>query len=318
MIVVTFLGTVAGIPLKDRNHPAIAMECYYTNKYTLLFDCGENTQRQMMKAGISYMEIEHIFITHWHADHFAGLLPMLATMNLEKRRKPLHIYAPEAKRFVSLLEQLSYFGFNFPVKAIDVEYEGSEITTIYKTKEFEVQSIPVEHTVPAVAYALKEKDSWQILPEKLKELNLPRGRWLKKLKEKGKYVIKGREVSIEEVAVPRKGLKIVYTGDTKPCDNVVKISMNADLLIHDGTFFEDYLVEGRRAGHASFKQAIEIAKKANVKHLILTNISRRYQEEDLKKMEEEAKKLFKNVKIARDFLQVVLKKDSIQYRQLKV
>lgn len=316
MIVVTFLGTVAGIPLKNRNHPAIAVEYFSTKKYTLLFDCGENTQKQLMKAGISYMEIDQIFITHWHADHFAGLLPLLATMNLEKRRKKLEVYGPEASKFVSLIEQLSYFGTNFKIKAIDVNYEGEEVEKIFSTPEFAIYSIPVEHTVPAVAYCLKEKDSWKIVPSKLKQLGLKKGKWLKKLKKLGKCRIKGKEVKIEEVATLKKGFKIVYTGDTKPCSNVVKISRDADLLIHDGTFFED--LADKKPAHASFKQAVEIAKKANAKHLILTNISRRYQEEELRKMEEEAKKLFPNAIIARDFMQVILKRGHIEYNQLKV
>ena len=101
MIEITFLGTVSGIPSKDRNHPAIAVEYYGESKETLLFDCGEGTQKQLMFAGISFMKIDKIFITHWHADHFAGLIPLLATMNLEKRMKPLQIFAPDAERFVS-------------------------------------------------------------------------------------------------------------------------------------------------------------------------------------------------------------------------
>ena len=87
MIVLYFLGTVSGIPSKDRNHPAIALEYHYYRKETLLFDCGENTQKQLMISKISFMDIDKIFKTHWHADHFAGLIPLLQTMNIEKRKK---------------------------------------------------------------------------------------------------------------------------------------------------------------------------------------------------------------------------------------
>ena len=99
MIDVTFLGTVSGIPSKDRNHQAIILEYYSENKSTILFDCGEGTQKQLMKSGISFMDIDRIFITHWHADHFAGLIPLIQTMNLEKRKKELKIFGHEAERF---------------------------------------------------------------------------------------------------------------------------------------------------------------------------------------------------------------------------
>jgi len=301
MIEITFLGTVSGIPSKERGHPAIVLEYSGEKKDILLFDCGEGTQLRLMKSKISFMKINKIFITHWHADHFAGLIPLIQTMNLEKRQGELKIFAPEAEKFVSDILDLGYFGCRFPVKAINVPFEGNETSLIDETEEYQVFSIPVLHTVPTVAYCFKEKDRWSIDPKKLKKLGLRRGYWLKKLKKHGKATYKGREVKIEEVANLKPGLKIVYSGDTKPCENVVKISMNADLLIHDATFLEEQ--EGK--AHADVKQAAKIAKKANVKQLILTHISRRYK--NPKELEEEAKKVFPNVKVAYDGMKVKLK-----------
>ena len=306
MLVITFLGTVSGIPTKTRNHPAIVLEYYGEKKDTLLWDCGENTQRQLMKAGISFMQINKIYITHWHADHFAGLLPLIATMNLEKRTQELKIFAPEAERFVSDILSLGHYGTRFPVRAIDVPFEGSEVTRIDEAEEYEIFSIPVLHTIPAVAFCFKEKDRWNIDLKKLKKLGLKRGAWLKKLKAKGEIVYKGKKIKLEEVANLRKGIKVVYTGDTKPCKNVVKISKDADLLIHDGTFLEEDEADSK--AHADVKQAAKIAKKAKVKELILTNISRRYKDEDLKMLEAEAKKIFPNTKVAYDFMKITLRK----------
>ena len=301
MIEITFLGTVSGIPTKERNHPAIVLEYYGEEKETLLFDCGEGTQLQLMKAGISFMKIDKIFITHWHADHFAGLIPLIQTMNLEKRKRELKIFGPEAERFVSCILNLGYFGCRFPITPINVPFEGDRINLIDETDEYQILSIPVLHSVPAVAYCFKEKDKWSIDPKKLKELGLRRGYWLRKLKKFGKAKYKGREVKIEEVANLKKGLKVVYSGDTKPCDNMVKISENADLLIHDGTFLEEE--EGK--AHADVKKAARIAVKANVKQLILTHISRRYR--DARELEEEARKVFDNTRVAYDFLKVRLR-----------
>ena len=301
MIEITFLGTVSGIPSKNRNHPAIILEYFGEGKDTLLFDCGEGTQKQLMLSNISFMDINKIFISHWHADHFAGLIPLIQTMNLEKRTKELKIFGPEAERFVSDIIDLGYFGLRFPVEAINIPFEGDEITLVDETEDYQLLSIPVFHTVPTVAYCFKERERWSIDTKKLKELNLKRGVWLKKLKKFGKAEFKGKEIKIEQVANCKPGLKVVYSGDTRPCENLVKLSKGANLLIHDGTFLEEE--EGK--AHADVKQAAKIAKKSGVEQLILTHISRRYT--DPKQLEEEAKKVFKNSKVAYDFLKVKLK-----------
>lgn len=292
---------MSGIPSKNRNHPAIILEYFSEEKDTLLFDCGEGTQKQLMLSGISFMDINKIFISHWHADHFAGLIPLIQTMNLEKRTKELKIFGPEAEKFVSDIVDLGYFGLRFPVTAVNVPFEGEGINLVDETADYQVTSIPVYHTVPAVAYCFKEKDRWNIDPRKLKQLELKRGMWLKKLKKFGKTEFKGKEIRIEQVANSKPGLKVVYSGDTRPCENLVRISGNSDLLIHDGTFLEEE--EGK--AHADVKQAANVAKRAEVKQLILTHISRRYT--DPKELEDEAKKVFKNSKVACDFMKVKLK-----------
>lgn len=308
MIIVTFLGTVSGIPSKTRNHPAIVLEYFGKGKETILFDCGEGTQKQFMLAGISFMEVDKIFITHWHADHFSGLLPLLQTMNLEKRSRELKVFGPEAERFISNILDLGYFGLRFPIKAVNVNFSGSTIQKIDEKEDYEILSIPVLHTVPSVAYCFKEKDKWSINLEKLKKLGLKRGRWLKRIKKLGEITYRGRKIRIEEIADRKKGFKIVYSGDTKPCENILKISQDADLLIHDATFLEEE--EGK--AHSDVKQAARIAKKAGVKCLVLTHISRRYT--DTKELEEEARKIFPNTYVAHDFMKVIMKKGSVEIK----
>ena len=302
MIIVTFLGTVSGVPSLSRNHPAIILEYFTDYRDVLLFDCGEGTQKQLMKSGISFMQINKIFITHWHADHFAGLIPLIQTMNLEKRTNKLTIYAPEAERFVSDILDLGYFGLRFPVEAVNVPFEGDEIHPVDETENYKILSIPVLHSVPTVAFCFQEKNRWNIDEEKLKKLGIKRGPWLKKLKSKGEMIWKGKRVKIQDVGYVKKGLKVVYSGDTKPCENMIKISKDADVLIHDATFLEEDVKE---KAHTDVKDAAKIAKKANVKQLILTHISRRYT--DVKELEEEAKKVFPNSKVAYDFMKIRLK-----------
>ena len=304
MIEITFLGTVSGIPTTKRNHPAIVLEYSSDERQVMLFDCGEGTQKQFMKSGISFMRVDKIFITHWHADHFAGLIPMIQTMNLEKRKKPLKIFGPEAERFVSNILDLGYFGMRFPVEAINVPFTGEKPTKIDETEEYEIHSIPVYHTVPTVAYLFKEKDRWAIDTKKLKAMKLRRGRWLKELKKKGVAKYKDKKVKIEDIADVKPGLKVAYSGDTKPCENMVKLSKGVDLLIHDGTFLEED--EGK--AHADVTQAAKIAKKAKVKQLVLTHLSRRYATKaDIDEIKSAAKKIFPNTKVADDFMKVKLK-----------
>lgn len=302
MIIITFLGTVSGIPTLDRNHPAIVLEHYTDTRDVLLFDCGEGTQKQLMKAGISFMQISKIFITHWHADHFAGLIPMIQTMNLEKRKKPLIIYGPEAERFVSNILDLGYFGVHFPIEARNVEFEGNKIIKIDETDDYEIYTTPAYHTVPAVAYCFKEKDKWNIDESKLEKLKLKRGAWLRKLKKDGIVEFKGKKIDIKELGYIKKGLKIVYSGDTKPHKNIANLSNDADILIHDGTFLEEHVSE---KSHTDVKKAAEIALKSNVKQLVLTHISRRYT--DTKELEDQAKRIFPNTIIAKDMMKINIK-----------
>lgn len=305
MIELTFLGTGSGIASIQRNHAAIVLEYSSDEKDILLFDCGEGTQLQFMKSGISFMKVDKIFITHWHADHFSGLIPLIQTMNMEGREKPLKIIGPEAERFVSDILDLGYFGMRFKVEAMDVPHTGEEMTKVDETEEYEVFSIPVFHTVPAVGYVFKEKERWSIDTEKIKKMKLRRGKWLKDLKKDGKVSYKGKTIKIENIADLKPGLTVVYSGDTKPCENMIKASKNADLLIHDGTFLEEE--EGK--AHADVTQAATIAKKANVEQLIITHLSRRYNtKKDIDDIRKAAQEVFPETRIAYDGMKIKLKK----------
>ncbi len=298
MLEIVFLGTGSGIPSKKRNHSAIWLR-YEGDSF--LWDCGEGTQRQLLYARLNFMKIGRIFITHWHADHWAGLIGLIQTMNLEKRRKPLYIYGPDAERFVSDILDLDYWGPRFKIISVEVPYEGDEIETIYHTKDFEIKSTPVKHTVPAVAYCFKERDRINVDLSKAKRFGLRQGPLIGKLKIKGKITFRGREVSLEDVAVVRKGTKVVYSGDTKSCETLAELARDADVLIHDATFMD----ERENRMHTGAGEAARVAKKVGVKKLVLTHFSRRYI--DPKPLEDEAKKEFKNTIIAKDFLKLKLK-----------
>lgn len=302
MIEITILGTGTGIPTPKRNHAAIYLR--HDDNY-MLFDCGEGTQRQIFKARLNFMRIDRIFITHWHADHWAGLIGLMQTMNLEKRQRPLEIFGPEAERFVSDILDLDYWGPRFEVIPKNVPFEGAGETVLVDAKEFQITSIPARHSVPAVAYCFKEKDTWNVDIKKAeKKYGLKQGRMVGKLKKLGKIEFKGKKIRLKDVGYVKPGPKFVYTGDTKPSPNILKMAKGADVLLHDATFGEEFEKAADRA-HTKISDAAQTAKKAGVKKLLLTHFSRRYV--DLGPLEKEAKKVFKNSEAAKDFMRIELK-----------
>ncbi len=300
MLDITFLGTGSGPPTKSRNHSAIYL---HYDTHNMLFDCGEGTQRQMIIAnGISFMKLDHIFITHWHADHWVGLIGLLYTMNLEGRNRPLYIHGPDAERFIGDILDLDYWGSGFKVIPKDVSSEGNRETKVYETDQFEITSIPTRHSIPSVAYCFRERDRVNVDIEKAEKLfGLKEGRLVGKLKEKGEVEFKGKKITLDDVGIRKPGIKLVYSGDTEPCENIVALSKGADVLIHDATFVETK----EEMMHSGAKEAAALAKKAEVKNLILTHFSRRYT--DLREIEAEAKKIFPSSFVARDFMTVAVR-----------
>ena len=300
MLELVFLGTGSGIPSKHRNPAAIWLR--YEDS-CFLWDCGEGTQRQLMTAKLSFMKINRIFITHWHADHWAGLIGLMQTMNLEKRRKNLYIYGPEAERFVGDILDLDYWGPRFKVIPINTPFSGSKETKLFETKRYVITSIPTVHTIPSVAYCFKEKDRWNVDIEKAERLyGLKQSPLVGKLKREGEIVFKGKKIKLEDVGYLKRGVKVVYSGDTAYCKNLIKISKGADILIHDATFSEE---EDDSKMHTCASDAAKIAKEAGVKMLVLTHFSRRYQ--NVKLLEKEAKRVFDNTLVAEDFMKITLK-----------
>jgi ribonuclease Z len=294
---ITFLGTGAAIPTLKRRHASILF--HYGPDY-FLFDCGEGTQIQMEKAKISPMKLSKIFITHWHADHFAGILPMIESLHLSRRKEPLEVYGPEASRFIDAIIELSYWGIGFEVKPIDTN-EDETIEKIVDNDKYEIYAIRVEHSVPTVGYCFKERDHWNIDVKKAKRYGLERQQ-LRTIKEKGKIKVGKKIVELKQIAKKKEGRKIVYSGDTVPCKQLFEMAKGADLLIHDGTFVELPSIE---RPHSSAIEVAKLAKRYKIKKLILTHLSRRYKTN--KEVFDAVKPIFKNVVIAEDLMKITLK-----------
>ena len=228
---IVFLGTGAAVPTPKMHQAAILL--HYGGDY-LLFDCGEGTQLQMEKAKVSPMKVNRIFISHWHADHFAGLLPLIETLHLSRRKEPLEVYGPDASRFVDALIELSYWGVGFKIEARNCGNE--DIEKLCEGEKYEVFSIRVKHSVPAVGFMFKEKDHWKIDTKKADKFGL-KGKMLREIKEKGQIKTGNKVVKLEQIALLKPGRKVIYSGDTAAFENLFNHARESDLLIHDSTFF---------------------------------------------------------------------------------
>jgi len=297
---VTILGTTAGIPTKKRAHAALYLSYKGKNEFCYLFDCGEGTQRQILLADLNPMKLNEIFITHWHGDHYLGLPGLIDTMSFENRLKPLTIYAPEAERLTNLLN-LGY-SKRFKVTPKAVPAKGCQVKRLLETSDFKIVSVPVRHDVAAVAYSLMEKDRVKINKEKAKKVGLPaQGLIYREIKEKGRVIFEGEEIKFEDISLVEKGKKIVYSGDTEICDNLIRLAGDADLLIQDCTYFDSERKE--KYGHASLEDVVKMAEKAGVKRVILTHISRRYR--DLEKLRRKVRD-YPTLTVAEDFMKVTI------------
>ena len=298
---ITFLGTGGSVPSPHRNPSAIAVR---RESELFLFDCGEGTQQQMMRAKTG-MKITAIFITHFHADHVLGIPGLLQTLSLQGRTEPLEIYGPKGvKRFLYHLLSLGYASKNFDVKAIELQHGD-----VIRRQNYEIRAFKTEHNIRSIGYVLEEAmRPGKFNRERAIELGLKPGPLFSKLQHGESVFVNGREIRPEDVlGPPRPGRKIVYTGDTRPCESVIQAAENADILIHDGSLAEAEKELAIEYMHSTVTEAAEVAAKANVRKLILTHISARYDEEDAKKLEEEARKIFPNTIIASDLMTIDVK-----------
>ena len=274
-IKITILGTAAGVPTKERAHAAICLRYESAARFTCLFDCGEGTQRQMLIAGIGINSVDRMFVTHWHGDHCLGIPGIVDTMGFDGRSRPLYIHAPEArkKRF---RKGLFYPMGKFKAINRNVPFRGEKISDIFSTPEFRVLSIPAKHSVPAVSYAFLENDRFSIDPEKAARFGFAeKDKMLGVIKEKGSCFMNGKRVTLEEISNRTIGRKVVYSGDTEVCDNLIKIAKDADLLIQDCTYI-DPQGEDRPHCHASLPEVLKMTEGLGVKKVVLTHFSRKY------------------------------------------
>ena len=293
---IIFLGTSSAVHSYTRNHPAIVLKAFGE---TMLFDCGEGTQRQLIFAKVSPMKISKIFISHYHGDHILGLPGLLQSMNFRGRDKKLTIYGPKGlDDLKNAIFSLGYSKIEFPIEFVEI---GSE--TVELTDDYIIKSQNVQHNVPSLAYSIEELKKPRFLREKAIELGVPVGPDFGRLHNGEEVEIDGRIIKPEQVlGPPRKGNKITYSGDTIPCDEMIEFAKDSTVLIHESTYIKEDGDKAEENFHSTSADAATIAKESCSKQLILTHISTRYTNTDV--LLKEAKEIFENTKLAKDFMKI--------------
>ncbi len=298
MLSLTFLGTGAACPTVDRNVTAHAL---HREGEVLLFDCGEGTQRQMMRYGVGF-SFRELFVTHFHSDHILGLPGLIRTMGLLDRTEPVTVYGPRgAPRILGDLLKVGVERNKFPVEIVEIQ-AGDRLSR----EQYDLEIFPTEHRAGSIGFALVEHlRLGRFDPELARTLGVPEGPLWGRI-HKGERVTlgDGRTVGPEELVGPtRPGRKVVITGDTRPTEAVREAARGADLLVHDATFGDDEQPRAVETGHATAREAAELARDAGVRRLALTHISARYTRE-APELLAEARQAFPDTLVARDGLVV--------------
>src|SRR5947207_4040783 len=305
MLTVTFLGTSAARPTVERNVSGLAI---HREGETLLFECGEGTQRQMMRYGVSFA-LSEIFFTHFHADHFLGVIGLIRTLGLQGRPEPLFLYGPKgAKKILSTAMQLGVERVPFPIEITEVK-AGDTVRGVESQERngYDICAFPTEHGGgPSLGYVLKEhvrRGRFDV--EKAKAVGIPEGPlWGKLAKGETVELADGRQLTADGfVGAARSGRLVVFTGDTRPCAATVDAAQGADLLIHEATFGEEERERARDTGHSTAKEAAQVALAAKAKRLVLSHVSARYSL-SADELVREAREVFPNSGVAKDGLEV--------------
>jgi len=290
-----FLGTAASRPTVERNVSSIAL---VREGETMLVDCGEGTQRQMMRYGISFA-LDDIFFTHLHTDHVLGVVGLTRTLQLGGRTDALRLWTPKGTG--RTLRQAVAFGGDrlaFPVDITEID-PGVPIVR----KDYAVVPYAADHPgPPAVGYAFVEEERrGRFNPDLARELGVPEGPlWGRLHRLQPVTLDDGRVIDPTELVGPsRPGRRVVITGDTRPCDATIEAARGADLLVHEATFAEDEAARAVETGHSTAREAARVAAAAGAERLVLTHISARYSR-DFADLEREARDVFPETTVAKD------------------
>lgn len=294
---VTFLGTAAARPTVGRNVSSLIVQ---REGDVMMFDCGEGTQRQMMRYGTGF-SLADIFFTHLHADHFLGVIGLLRTLGLQDRREPMDLWTPRGTE--ALLKQAVELGVERV--PFEVRIHGVDAGEPVQRGVYDIVPFRVSHGGRALGYAVVEHPRLgRFDAGRARELGIPEGPLWGKLHHGESVEVDGRVFhAADVVGAPRPGRKVVYSGDTRPCAATRETAAGADLLIHEATFAHDEADRAGATGHSTAREAAQVAADAGVLRLVLTHFSPRYAD-DPRFLEKEARAVFPETVAAYDGLVV--------------
>lgn len=296
----TFLGTGAGLPSKERNVTSQALELSEMGLGTWLFDCGEGTQHQILQTSIKPRKIEKIFITHLHGDHIFGLPGLLSSRSFQDGVTPVTIYGPTGiAEYVQTSLAISSSHLNYPLL-----FEEFKKECFFDFGQVTVRAKLLDHGIDSFGYRIEEKDQiGELNVSKLKTLGVQPGPIYKVIKQHPKTTLpSGEVIERKHVVGPnRKGRVVTIMGDTRYPEKHADFVQSSDLLVHEATFSSRDQDIATLYYHSSISEVAKVAKSAHVKRLVLTHISQRYLLKDLKELEDEARLHHPNASIAKDF-----------------
>lgn len=285
------------VPTKERNHQAIFLKY---DKWGLLFDCGEGTQRQLRIAGIKPSQISKIFLSHWHGDHVLGLPGLLQTISASEYEGKLEIYGPKGTK-----QRIEYMlkAFEFDMQ-IEIEIKEISDKVAYENSRFSIEAYKLNHRIPCYGYNFLEKDRLRINLDYVRKLGIPDGPVLGRLQSGKDAEWKGKKIKVEDATYVVEGKKISFIFDTSLFNGCYEMAESADLLICEAVYASGHEEKAEEYKHLTARDAALIASNAGVKKLILTHFSQRYK--DISEIEEDARNYFENIQCAYDFMKVNL------------
>jgi len=320
------LGSSAAIPVRERNLSSTALK--YKNEI-LLFDCGEDLQRNFIEAGLKLNKPLKILISHFHGDHIIGIPGLLFRFGLISRTAPITIFGPR-NLFLYLFVHRKVLGLkaNYPIRIVEIDNDNNKLiifetldceipseekfledNVIFENDKYTLRYTKVDHSVLTFAYSFVEKPRYgKFEPKRAIELGIPESKLWKKLQEGEIIEFEGKKFDPlkEGIVGPKQpGRKVTYSGDTVPCENLIELGKNSDVLIHESTFSKELSDIALEKKHSTSIDAAIDAKKMGAKQLILTHISSRYQE-DAVKLLEDAQEIFPNTLLAIDLMRISL------------
>ena len=311
---IIFLGTSSGVPTKDRNVSAIALKEPSGKKWYLI-DCGEGTQQQLLHCQLSMKNLNGIFITHVHGDHCYGLPGLLATIGMNGRTEPLKVFAPHGiKQWLEATRELTQWYLPY-----ELEFISTETVSDYELSQFSISTTKLSHRVPSYAYSFTQRMlEVKLDTQKLLDNNIPSGPIWGQLRKEKQVTYEGRILEqkdfIKDEVQPQK---IVIAGDNDDPSILNEQCLNAQVLIHESTYDKSLATKAKKVGHSYAELVAKFAQEANIKNLVLTHFSARFQSNEkshdqsnsINILQDEARAVFFNqLYLAKDFQRYKLEK----------